>query len=52
MRQLLNNTEMAAGMGERAREFVRQNFLITRQVRDYLAVWYTLLTKKKSLVEL
>jgi trehalose synthase len=52
IRQLLNNTEMAARMGGQAREFVRQNFLITRQVRDYLAVWYTLLTKEKSLVEL
>ncbi len=52
IRQLLNNTEMAARMGEHAREYVRQNFLITRQVRDYLSVWYTLSSKGKSLIEL
>jgi len=52
IRQLLNNTDMAAAMGERGREFVRENFLITRQIRDYLAVWFTLSEKKDSLVEL
>ena len=52
IRQLLNNAEMVAHMGEHAREYVRQNFLITRQVRDYLSVWYTMLSKGKSLIEL
>jgi trehalose synthase len=42
IRQFLNNPEMAKRMGDRAREYVRNNFLITRQVRDYLSVWYSL----------
>ncbi|MEW6116554.1 MAG: glycosyltransferase [Nitrospirota bacterium] len=42
IRQFLNNPEMAQRMGEKGREFVRTNFLITRQVRDYLSVWYAL----------
>lgn len=52
IRQLLNNTDMAERMGQQAREYVRQYFLITRQVRDHLAVWYTLSEGTKSLVEL
>ncbi len=51
IRQLLNAPEMAETMGERAREFVRKNFLITRQVRDYLSVWYIMENKGKSIIE-
>ncbi|HAM50703.1 MAG TPA: glycosyl transferase family 1 [Nitrospiraceae bacterium] len=39
IRQLLNNPEMIKRMGESAREFVKTNFLMTRQIRDYLSVW-------------
>ncbi len=42
IRQYLNNPEMAHRMGDRGREYVRKNFLITRQIRDYLAAWYWL----------
>jgi trehalose synthase len=42
IRQFLNNAEMGKRMGERAREYVRNNFLITRQMRDYLSIWYSL----------
>jgi trehalose synthase len=35
-RHLLNNPSIAEEMGRRARERVRQNFLITRHVEDYL----------------
>ncbi len=52
IRQLLNNADMAEQMGQHAREFVRKNFLITRQVRDYLSVWYGLLSKGKGLIEM
>jgi len=52
IRQLLNNPDMAQRMGERGREHVRENFLITRQIRDYLAVWYYLENDKRSLFEL
>lgn len=52
IRQVLNNPEMAKTMGARAREFVRNNFLITRQMRDYLSVWYSLENKGKAVLEL
>jgi trehalose synthase len=42
IRQLLNNPEMAKRMGKKGREHVRKHFLITRQVRDYLALWYAM----------
>jgi trehalose synthase len=52
IRQLLNNPDMARRMGEHGREYVRTNFLITRQARDYLAVWYALQNKGRSVLEL
>ncbi|MDQ7837166.1 MAG: glycosyltransferase [Thermodesulfobacteriota bacterium] len=52
IRQFLNNPEMAAQMGEKGREYVRINFLITRQTRDYLSVWYALENKGKNVLEL
>ena len=52
VRQLLNNPETAKRMGENAREYVRNNFLMTRQIRDYLAVWYSLENRGKSVIEL
>jgi len=39
-------------MGENAREYVRKNFLITRQTRDYLSAWYSIENKGKSVLEL
>jgi trehalose synthase len=48
IRQFLNNREMAVRMGEAAREFVRNHFLITRQARDYLAVWYNAQRRDKD----
>jgi trehalose synthase len=52
IRQFLNNPEMAARMGETSREYVRNNFLITRQIRDYLALWYALENKGTSVLQL
>ncbi|MGE5300523.1 MAG: glycosyltransferase [Acidobacteriota bacterium] len=51
-RQLLNNPEMATKMGTDAREFVRQNFLITRHTRDYLSAWYCIENRGKDVIEL
>ncbi|MGA2106415.1 MAG: glycosyltransferase [Syntrophorhabdales bacterium] len=48
IRQLLNNPEMAQEMGRRGQDHVRTNFLITRQIRDYLSVWYSLERKGKG----
>jgi len=38
IRYLLNNPDLMRKMGEAGREHVRQNFLITRHLRDYLSV--------------
>lgn len=42
-RYLLNNPDLARQMGDNAREHVRQNFLITRDLADQLALLDTLL---------
>ncbi len=52
IRQYLNNPEMAKRMGKRGKDYVRNNFLLTRQIRDYLAVWYSLTNKGKDVIEL
>lgn len=52
IRQLLNNPDMAKRMGERGKEYIRNNFLITRQARDYLAVWYAMENKGRKVLEL
>lgn len=52
IRQILNNPDMAREMGENGREYVRRNFLITRQIRDYLSMWYIMENKGKSVLEL
>jgi len=38
IRYLLHRPELARRMGQLAREFVRQHFLITRHIRDYLTL--------------
>jgi trehalose synthase len=38
LRYLLERPEMMRKMGEKAKEFVRENFLLTRQLREYLTV--------------
>jgi trehalose synthase len=52
VRQFLNNPDMAKRMGQRGKEYVRNNFLITRQIRDYLSVWYTLGIRGKRVIAL
>jgi trehalose synthase len=52
IRQILNNPEMAQKMGESGREYVRNNFLITRQMRDYLSVWYALENRGEPVLSL
>ncbi len=39
MRQLLRNPEMAQKLGENGKEHVRNNFLLTRHLRDYLLLF-------------
>lgn len=52
IRQLLNSPEMSKKMGENGREYVRKNFLITRQIKEYLSLWYCMENKGKSVLEL
>jgi trehalose synthase len=52
IRQLLTSPDMTRKIGENAKEHVRKNFLITRQIRDYLSVWYSLENEGKSILEL
>lgn len=52
IRQFLNNPDMTKRMGDKGREYVRQNFLITRQMRDYLSIWYALERKGGAVLEL
>lgn len=42
LRQLLTNKEYADWLGENGRQHVKQNFLITRELRDYLLVFISL----------
>ncbi len=52
IRQFLNNPEMVKRIGENAREYVRKNFLITKQIRDYLSIWYFSENKGKNVIEI
>ncbi len=52
IRQYLNNPEMAKKMGRQGKEYVRNNFLLTRQIRDYLSLWYCTRYSKKNVIEL
>lgn len=42
IKQLLNNPDYARRLGENGREHVRQNFLLTRHLRDYLLTFLSL----------
>ncbi|NOX20195.1 MAG: glycosyltransferase [Nitrospirae bacterium] len=52
IRQFLNNPEMTRRMGQWGREHVRNNFFITRQIRDYLSIWYYLEYGEGRIIEL
>lgn len=42
LKQLLNSPEYAKKLGENGREHIRNNFLITRHVRDYMLLFLSL----------
>lgn len=52
IRYLFNNRDKLAEMGNKAKEFVRENFLITRHLREYLTLFYALLHQKEQRIEL
>jgi trehalose synthase len=52
MRYLLHHPARFAEMGRKAREFVRENFLLTRQLREYLAMMVALQYGSEERIEL
>ncbi|MCP5246241.1 MAG: glycosyltransferase [Burkholderiales bacterium] len=52
MRYMLYQPEKISEMGEKARAFVRDNFLITRHLREYLALMVALLYESQDRIEL
>ena len=52
IRYLLKNSELRHAMGARAREFVRENFLITRHLREYLGLMVAIKHGSNDRIEL
>jgi len=52
IRYLLQNRAKLETMGEKAREFVRENFLLTRHLREYLTLFLTLHQQDGDRIEL
>ena len=52
LKQLLQDTGYAKKLGENGREHVRQNFLLTRHIRDYLLLFLSLYYPDKDLIDL
>ncbi len=52
IRYLLKNRRLREDMGERAREFVRENFLLTRQLREHLTLMVGLAHGTEDRIEL
>lgn len=51
IRYLLQNRDILSQMGEKARAFVRENFLITRHLREYLTLFFVLLYGDQERIE-
>ena len=49
VRQLLNNPEYGQKLGANGREHVRNNFLITRHLRDYMLLFLSLLNEGETI---
>jgi trehalose synthase len=52
MRYLLNQPEQLEAMGHKAKEFVRENFLMTRHLREYLTLMVALFYQAGDRIEL
>ncbi|WP_017327448.1 glycosyltransferase [Synechococcus sp. PCC 7336] len=52
IRYLLHEPKRIAEMGAKAREFVRENFLLTRQLREYLTLMVALQNEARDRIEL
>jgi trehalose synthase len=52
MRYLLTHPDERANMGEKARRFVQDHFLLTRHLREYLTLFVGLLHGSEERIEL
>ncbi|MBZ0271155.1 glycosyltransferase [bacterium] len=52
IRYLLKETEKREAMGEKAHRFVKENFLLTRHLREYLTLIVGVMTGNKERIEL
>ena len=52
IRYLLKRREKLEEMGQKAREFVRENFLITRHLREYLTLIFAVANETQDRIEL
>lgn len=52
IRQLVNEPEYALSLGQRGREHVRTNFLITRHLKDYMLLFLSTLSARNDVVYL
>ena len=52
LRRLLNEPEYAKRLGENGKEHVRQNFLLTRHLRDYLLLFLSLYHPQSDFIHL
>ncbi|RPH37271.1 glycosyltransferase [bacterium] len=52
IRQLINEPEYAKTLGTRAREHIRNNFLITRHIKDYLLLFLSVQGTRADVVDL
>ncbi len=50
VRYLLNRPDVSEELGKQAKKFVAKNFLITRHIRDYLALFYILENPNKNII--
>jgi trehalose synthase len=52
IRQLINEPDYARTLGIRAKEHIRNNFLITRHLKDYMLLFISVLGKNEDIVYL
>jgi trehalose synthase len=50
IKQLINEPEFARKLGQNGREHIKNNFLITRHIKDYLLLFISLFHKGKDIV--
>jgi len=52
MKQLINEPEFARKLGENGRQHIKNNFLITRHIKDYLLLFISLSHNRENVIQL